>query len=174
MHIIGLITTIAIAIFWISRAINSSRNIASSARGVANIPRQRRFKKTYGKTGYDLVKTPVEAATVLMISTARMGDFRHISEAEIAAITLELENQMKLDTDAADGIYRQMYGLVYEITLPESALFPMIDLLKSDIDRNDALQLAAMLERVASCETPATPEQLEFIRRYKERMGLLN
>lgn len=174
MHIIALITTIAVAIFWISRAIGASRNIASDVSGLANLPRQRRFRKAYGKSGYELVETPVEAATVLMISTARMGEYRGISEAEIAAITLELETKMQLSADKADGTYRQMYGLVHEITLPESALFPMIDLLKSDIDREDAADLAAMLERVASCENPATPEQLEFIRRYKERMGLLH
>jgi hypothetical protein len=174
MHIIALITTIAVAIFWISRAIGASRNIASDVSGLANLPRQRRFKKAYGKSGYELVETPVEAATVLMISTARMGEYRGISEAEIAAITLELETKMQLSADKADGTYRQMYGLVHEITLPESALFPMIDLLKSDIEREDAADLAAMLERVASCENPATPEQLEFIRRYKERMGLLH
>jgi hypothetical protein len=173
MHIIALITTIAVAIFWISRAIGASRNIASDVSGLANLPRQRRFKKAYGKSGYELVETPVEAATVLMISTARMGEYRGISEAEIAAITLELETKMQLSADKADGTYRQMYGLVHEITLPESALFPMIDLLKSDIEREDAADLVAMMERVASCESPATPEQLEFIRRYKERMGLL-
>lgn len=174
MHIIGLITTIAIAIFWISRAAKGSREIADAASGIANLPRKRRFKKAYGKTGYDLVETPVEAATVLMISTARMDTIRGISEAEIAAITLELENHMQLDADTADGIYRQMYGLVHEITLPESALFPMIDILKNEIDREDAQQLVAMMERVASCETIATDEQLEFIRRFKERMGLLH
>lgn len=174
MHIIGIITTIAIAIFWISRAISSTRDITHSARGIKNLPRKRKFQKAYGKTGYDLVESPVEAATVLMISTARMDTLRGVSEAEIAAITLELENHMKLEAEEADSIYRQMRGLTQEITLPESALFPMIDILKSDIDREDAMQLAAMLERVASCETSATPEQLEFIRRFKERMGLLH
>lgn len=174
MHLIGIITAIAMAIFWLSRAARGTRDIADAASGIKNLPRKRKFQKSYGKTGYDLVESPVEAATVLMISTARMDTLRGVSEAEIAAITLELENHMKLDPESADAIYRQMRGLTQEITLPESALFPMIDILKSEIDRDDAMQLAAMLERVASCETSATQEQLEFIRRFKERMGILH
>lgn len=174
MHIIGIITTIAIAIYWITRAVSSTRDIAHSSRGIKNLPRKRKFQRTYGKTGYDLVESPVEAATVLMIATARMDTLRGVSEAEIAAITLELETHMQLDSEKADSIYRQMRSLTQKITLPESALFPMIDILKSEIERDDAMQLAAMLERVASCETTATSKQLDFIRRFKERMGLLH
>lgn len=174
MHILALITTIAMAIFWVSRAARGSRDIVDAAHEIKNLPRKRKFQKAFGKTGYDLVETPIEAATVLMISTARLDNLREISAAEIAAITLELETHMHLDIDIADAIFRQMQNLTQQITLPESALFPMLDILKSNISRDDAFQLAAMMERVASCETSATHEQLDFIRRFKNRMGILN
>ena len=173
MHIIGILTTIAIAVFWISRAIRGSRDIADAARSFKNRPRQDKFRKLHGKSGYDLVETPVEAATVLMIATARMDALRGVSEAEIAAITLQLETYMQLNTDTADGMYRQMYNVTQDVTLPETALFPMVDILKTSIEREDAQQLAQMMDRVANCETPATAEQKEFIRRFKERMNLL-
>ena len=173
MHIIGILTTIAIAVFWISRAIRGSRDIADAARSLRNRPRRDKFQKLHGKSGYDLVETPAEAATVLMITTARMDSLRGVSEAEIAAITLQLENYMQLSTDAADGMYRQMYNLTQNITLPETALFPMVDILKTSIERKEAFELAQMMEHVASCETPATAEQKEFIRRFKERLNLL-
>lgn len=173
MHIIGILTTIAIAIFWISRAIRGSRDIADAARSFKNRPRQDKFRKLHGKSGYSLVETPVEAATTLMIATARLDTLRGVSEAEIATITLQLENYMQLSTDAADGLYRQMYNLTQDITLPETALFPMVDILKTSIERDDAVELAQMMERVANCETQATAEQKEFIRRFKERMNLL-
>lgn len=173
MHIIGILTTIAIAIFWISRAIRGSRDIVDAAKGLRQLPRKSKFRNLQGNSGYDLVETPVEAATVLMISTARMGTHRGVSEAEIAAITLQLESHMQLNSDTADEVYRQMYNLTHDITLPESALFPMVDLLKNSIDRDDASELSQMMEKVASCETPATVEQKELIRRFKERMNLL-
>lgn len=174
MHIIGILTTIAIAIFWVSRAIRGSRDIADAARHFKNRPRQNKFRKLHGKSGYSLVETPVEAATILMIATARLDTLRGVSEAEIAAITLQLENHMQLDTETADGIYRQMYNLTQNITLPETALFPMVDILKTSIERDDAIELAQMMDRVANCETPATAEQKEFIRRFKERMNLIH
>eukprot|EP00919_Chromeraceae_sp_WS-2016_P081948 GHVR01193442.1.p1 GENE.GHVR01193442.1~~GHVR01193442.1.p1 ORF type:complete len:175 (+),score=10.23 GHVR01193442.1:164-688(+) len=174
MHILGILTTIAIAIFWISRAARGSRDIVDVASSLANLPRKRKFQKLHGKSGYALVETPIEAATVLMIAVARVDSLRGVSEAEIAAITLQLEQNMQLGTEAADGIYRQMYNLTHEIILPETALFPMVDILKNSIDRDDALQLARMMERVATCETIATTEQMEFIRRFKERMNLLH
>lgn len=174
MHIIGILTTIAIAIFWISRAIRGSRDIADAARGLKNRSRQKRFQNLHGESGYDLVQTPVEAATILMISIARMDTLRRISEAETAAITLQLEQYMQVESDTADGIFQQMFNLSQDITLPETSLFPMVDILKKSIDRDDAQALARMMDHVANCETPATAEQKEFIRRYKERMNLLH
>ena len=130
MHLIGILTTIAIAIFWISRAVRGSRDIADAARRFKNRPRQDNFRKRQGKSGYSLVETPVEAATVLMISTAKLDTLGGVSEAEIAAITLQLENYMQLNTDTADRLYQQMYNLTQSSTLPEKALFPMVDILK--------------------------------------------
>jgi len=81
---------------------------------------------------------------------------------------------MQLSKDVADGLYRQMHSLTYEITLPESALFPMVDILKNKIDRDEAKDLALMMESVARLKATANNEQSEFIRRFRERMGLLH
>jgi len=67
-----------------------------------------------------------------------------------------------------------MHSLTYNITLPESALFPMIAILKNNIDRDEAEGLALMMESVARLGATANNEQSEFIRRFRERMGLLH
>jgi hypothetical protein len=46
-----------------------------------------------------------------------------------------------------------------------------VDVLRGGIDRDDAVRLAGMMERVANVQGP-TQEQREFVRRYRERMGL--
>jgi len=174
MHIIGILIAIATLIYWVSRAARGVGDITDAANTVANLPRKRRFQKKYHQSGFDLVETPVEAATVLMISVARMNFEKRVTSPEASEIIRLLKTNMQMDTDDADGLYRQMDSLIYDIVLPESSLFPMIAILKDSVDRDEAFDLAEMLMTIANIDSEANAEQLEFIRRFRERMGLLH
>lgn len=174
MHIIGILIAVASLIYWVSRASRGVGDIADAANTVANLPRRRRFSKKYNQSGFDLVETPIEAATVMMISAARMSEDKRVTERAEQEIVKQLTQNMQLSEDDADGVYRQMHSLTYDITLPESALFPMIDILKSQIDRDEAKELALMMEATARLNGTVNAEQGEFIRRFRERMGLLH
>lgn len=173
MHIIiGLLVTAATIFWWISRFSRNAGDVIDAAETVANMPRRLRHKKAVNRKGLKLVETPVEAATVLMLAISRMANDRRLSETERAQIETELVDHMALEGDQADGLIRQMEMVHHEVTLPETTLFPMVDILKASVDREDARQLARMLSRVADTDG-RTAEQIEFIRRYQERMGLL-
>ncbi len=174
MHIIGILIAIASLIYWVSRAARGVGDIADAANTVANLPRKRRFQKKYHKSGFDLVESPIEAAAVLMISTARMSEEKRVTDSAKLEIIKQLQFNMQMSGDDADGIYRQMHNLIYDIVLPESSLFPMLNILKETVDRSDAEDLAQMMETTASTDRAANAEQTEFIRRFRERMGLLN
>ena len=173
MHIIGILVAIAGLVFWLARAARGVQDIADAANTVANLPRKRRFQKAARQSGYDLVETPIEAATILMIATARMSEDRRISELNEYEIVNQLHLNMQLEKDDADGIYRQMNSLIYDVVLPENALFPMVNILKNQIDRREAESLAQMMEAVAGSNVKINAEQKEFIRRFRERMNLL-
>ncbi len=175
MHIILVIAgAIAGILFWVSRVSRSATDIADAANTLANIPRRRRFSKKFNKSGHDLVETPIEAATVMMIAVARMSLEKRVTKPAEIEIIKQLSENMQLSEDDADGLYRQMHSLTYDINLPESALFPMVAILKKDIDRDEAEGLALMMESVARLEATANHEQSEFIRRFRDRMGLLH
>ena len=103
---------------------------AHMARGAViqakNLPRQRRFRKAHNKGGFDLVETPVEAATVLMIMIARAGSSRRIDDKERDVIEAQLVANMQLSADDADGKVRQWDSLTHDNVLPESSITPMI------------------------------------------------
>ena len=173
MHILaGLIITAATIIWWISRASRGAGDVIDVAETVANLPRRMRHRKAVNQSGLSLVRTPLEAATILMIAITRMADDRRLSDIERRQVAAELTGHMALEPDVADGVILQMEMIHTDVTLPESTLFPMVDILKDGIDRNDARALALMLGRVAGVTGP-TAEQQNFIRRYQERMGLL-
>ena len=175
MHfIIGILIAVATLVFWMGRAARGAGDIVDAANTIANLPRKRRFQKKYHKGGFDLVESPVEAATVLMISTAKMSGEKRVTEPEELEIIGLLRNEMQMSADDADGLYRQMRNLIHDVVLPESALFPMVAVLKDSIDRDEALDLADMMTTVADVDDEANAEQLEFIRRFRERMGLLH
>ena len=107
-----------------------------------------------------------------MIMIARAGDSRRMDPAEQAVIEAQLVTNMQLSDDDADGIIRQMDSLTYDIVLPESAITPMMKVLREHIDRDVAQDLANMLVQVASVETAPDINQKEFLRRFREGFDL--
>jgi len=172
MHIIVLIIGTALGVmFWLNRMGRGASEVIDVAENLANMPRRNRHKRAVNKRGLALVKTPVEAATVLMLSISRMSEDRRLSSRERARIERQLVLHMQMDADDADGLTRQMEMVHDDVTLPEATLFPMVDILLPVIDKDDARRLADMMNAVAEVHGK-TQEQAEFVRRYRERMGL--
>ena len=173
MHILVLIIGTALGVlFWLTRVGRGAGDVVDAAERLANLPRQRRHAKAVNRKGLALVETPIEAATILMLSIARMGEHRLISDDEKGRIRQQLEQHMQLEESDADGMVIQMDWLQHDIVLPESTLFPMVDILRDTIEKPDARKLADMMYAVADVHG-RTQEQVEFVRRYRERMGLL-
>ena len=107
-----------------------------------------------------------------MIMVAREGQIRGVIPPERAAIEGLLVADMDMNADEADGLIRQMESIVYDITLPASALTPMNRLLRDNIDRDAAADLAGMLLQVASADGDPSPGQKAFIRAYRESWDL--
>ena len=180
MHILAIIIGILGAGFWWALRLSAhQKNIgdaANMARGAViqakNLPRQRRFKKAHNKNGFDLVETPVEAATVLMIMIARAGESRRIDAPERDIIEAQLATNMQISADDADGVIRQMDSITHNIVLPESAITPMTKVLRQFISRDEARDLADMLSQVASASDDPDINQKEFLRRFREGFDL--
>jgi len=173
MHInVGILAAIASFMFylkWISKGANEAVDAANEIR---NLPRKMRYRKKSGKRGLDLVEGPIEAATVLMISIARMDKLERVSDNQSGEISNALVDEMQLDREYADDLIVQMRSLSQHLTLPDSTLFPMIKILQNEIGKDDARELSAMLRRIANVDSPIDLDQDNFVRRFEERMGL--
>ena len=180
MHILAIILGLLGAGFWWAMRLSANRKNISDAAHMAhgaviqakNLPRQRRFRKAHNKGGFDLVETPVEAATVLMIMIARAGSSRRIDDKERKVIEAQLVANMQLSADDADGMVRQWDSLTHDIVLPESSITPMSKVLRRFIGRDDAQDLANMLTQVAAAESETDINQKEFLRAFREGFDL--
>jgi len=180
MHILAIIFSILGALFWwgirLSANRRNIRDAAHMARGAViqakNLPRQRRFKKAHNKNGFDLIETPIEAATVLMIMIARAGSSRRIDDSARDVIEAQLIANMHLSADDADGTIRQIDSLTHDIVLPESSITPMNKILREFISRDDARDLADMLKQVAMSEGNMDQNQENFLRHFREGFDL--
>ncbi len=173
MHvIISIFVAIGAILFWLSRASRNAADIAEAAQEIGNIPRKMRYRKKAGKQGLALVENPVEAAAVLMISIARMDELGRISDTQTAAIAGQLETHMQIARTDAQDMVVQMRSLSQYLNQAESTLYPMVDLLRNKISRDEAAELSAMLQDIAVTETPINQDQINFIRRFEERMGI--
>ena len=181
MHIIGIIIAVASAIFWISRAMGSARDIGRSAgrqaQGIANLPRKRRFQKQSNKRGLDLIDEPIDAALVLMVSISRLSDYARrngglLSDDQAMIITNHLVSRMELEPSEAQERITQIRWTVSNVVLPETVLMPMTNLLNKAINRSEAKELGLMLEKIARAHGQPNDAQNDFLRKYRERAGL--
>ncbi len=175
MHIIIVILgALATILFLLSRISRSASDLTETAQELSNLPRKLRHRRNAGKQGLDLIENPVEAATVLMISIARMDGIGRVSETQAEAIAVQLSDHMQLDPDDAGGFVVQLRSLTSYLKQADSALFPMVDLLRQKISKDEARDLVGMMAVIAEADGPTNDEQRNFIRRFEERMGLLN
>lgn len=172
MHILVLIIGTALGVaFWLTRIGRGAGDVVDAAQTLANMPRRNRHRRAVNRRGLSLIETPVEAATILMLSISRMGEDRRLSSKERARIERQLVLHMQLEPEDADGLTRQMEMVQDDVVLPDSTLFPMVDILLPAIEKEDARRLADMMNAVAEVHGK-THEQAEFVRRFRNRMGL--
>ena len=177
MHIIAIIIAIASAIWWISRAVKGAGDVVNAANILRNLPRRRRFQKQADKRGIDLINNPMEAATILMISVAKLSDYAAaheglISGASTGRIIETLKSYMKISAVEADELLTQMRWVVQGLAQPETALAPMTNILSTKIVRAEADDLSDMLRKISHADGKPNSEQRMFITRVRERLGL--
>jgi len=173
MHIlVAVLGALATVLFLLSRIGKGASDLAETAQELSNLPRRLRHRRKAGKQGLDLIENPVEAATVLMIAVARMDGLGRVSDTQASHIAKQLSEHMQLSPEDADGYVVQLRSLSGYLKQADSALFPMVDLLQTFVTKEEARDLSTMLVSVAESDDPPNPEQLNFIRRFEERMGL--
>lgn len=173
MHfIIGVLIAIASLIYWLGMASRGAREISGLANDVKNMPRRRKFQKQASQTALDLIESPVDAAAVIMIAVARSDGDGSVSGDEADMICMLLEKEMQLSEDDAADLLLQLKALTQQIILQDTLLLNMVDVLRGNIRHDEALELAKMMERVAQSDGPASLDQKEIIRRFKDRMGV--
>lgn len=173
MHIlIAILGGLATILFLLSRIGKSASDLTDTAQELSNLPRKLRHRKKAGKQGLDLIESPVEAATILMIAIARMDGLGRVSETQAARIAEQLSEHMQLEPSEADGYVVQLRSLSGYLKQADSALFPMVSVLRNAVSKEEARELSSMLVNIAEAETPPNNEQQNFIRRFEERMGL--
>jgi len=180
MHIIlGILGTVAAILFAVSRFSSNAKalgkganDIVDAAQTLSNLPRKMRYRRKAGKEGLDLVETPVEAATVLMVAIARMDGMGRVSDTQTRKIEDQLVNNMQLNREDASDYVVQFRSLTSHLKQPDSALYPMVDLLRKSIDRDEAQQLSLMVQIVGETDGNLNSDQENLIRRFDERMGI--
>ncbi|PHS41604.1 MAG: hypothetical protein COA91_02180 [Robiginitomaculum sp.] len=177
MHLLGIIIAVATAIFWVTRAARGAKDVVDVANTLRNLPRRMRFKNKAGKRGLDLIDTPMEAATVLMVSVAKLSDYSAthdglISGASTGRIIETLKTFMKISAVEADELLTQMRWVVKDLVQVGTALTPMTNVLSSAIQRAEADDLSDMLQKISRADGKPNAEQRAFITKVRAQLGL--
>lgn len=171
MHIIGILTAIAILVYWIMRAAGSARNSGVTAAW------QRKKRWDYSnvntKSEVDELKTALEAATALMIMLARDDVSGELEPQKRREIVEHISNGLGADEAVADDTIVSVSKLLKNIVQADTVILPVCKILRRDIERTDAKRLADILDQIyANCPAPAADKK-QALHSYKERMGLI-
>ncbi len=169
--ILGILTTLAVLIFWIGRAAQGAHHITDAAETLVNLPRKLRYKKRVGRSGLDLIEDAREAAAVLMVATARLSGDGRVSAVENDAIEEIVRDKLGWPEEDAEDFVLNIRWLTRDYKQPDSVLRPMINFLQKSVSTQEASDLRDMMETIAKINGPASP-QTDFIRRYNDGLNL--
>lgn len=169
---LGILTTLAVLIFWISRAAQGAHHITDAAGQLANLPRKLRYQKRVGRSGLDLIEDAREAAAVLMVATARLSGDGRVNTAENDMIENIVRDDLEWRADDVEDFVLNIRWLTRDYKQPDSVLRPMLNFLQKSVSAKEAFDLRDMMERVAQVTGP-TDGQTDFIRRYSDGMNLV-
>ena len=169
---LGILTTFAFLVFWASRAAQGVHHITDAVGQLANLPRKLRYQKRAGRCGLDLIEDPREAATVLMVATARLSGDGRVSMAENECIETIVRDDLTWSENDVDEFVHNIRWLTRGYKQPDTMLRPMVKALKTSVSNDEAKSLRDMMQRVAAIGDP-TQAQIDLIRRYSDGMNLI-
>ncbi len=175
--LLGLLTAIGIAAFFIIRANNAARaahdltNIAGEAAGEAKgIFRRALWRRRVENDPLKTNQDPVLAATIIMCAVAQSDS--DLSQPEIETILDNLEHQMGLAAEHALSQLQiarsHVHGKMDTNTVIRRAMGPIMANC-TDAERNE---LVEMLRTVAAAGDAPTASQNDAIDRLRTNMGL--
>ena len=171
MHIIGILTAIAVLIYWVTRAAGSARDSGLTAAW----QRKKRWDYSNVNAGSDLdaLTTPLDAAAALMIMVGRDGVNGELGTVMRQSIELHLENDMDVDLTAAQETIKNVSRTLRNTTQADTIISPCCKILRETIERGDAVKLADILDTLFAQVGTDAADKKQLIYGYKERMGLL-
>lgn len=167
--IIAIVTSIAMLVFWLSRAASGA---AGAANDIANLPRRLKHARKTGRVGLELVTDVREAAAVLMVAVARLSGDKRVSKEEDEQIQNLMVSNMAWPKDEVEDFVVNIRWLTRDFKQPISTLSPMVAFLRGKVSKQEAADLADMLTEIAITDGAATESQMNFIYSYRELMGL--
>lgn len=170
--VIAIVTGVAMVIFWLGRAAKGTSEIVDAAEGLANLPRRYRYQKKAGRSGLALISDVREAAAVLLVAVARLSGDGRVNDIEQKAIEHVLVENMAWAQDDVEDFVLNIRWLTRDLKQPLSTLRPMTSLIQKQVSKQEADDLAHMLTEIAITSSAATNAQTNFIRKYRENMGL--
>lgn len=169
---IAILTSLAVLVFWLSRAASNAHHITDAANELANLPRKRRFMKNADKHGTDLIDDPREAAAVLMVAVARLRGDGRVNDEERGKMIALLHEYMAIDPAEGEDFIDNVRWLTRDYKQADSVLRPMVNFLRKTISSSEADDLAHMITEISLADGSPTTDQVHLIKKYREYMGL--
>lgn len=177
MHIlIGVAGVLLAAIAWywrIQTAARVGRELRDDARGVLNTPRRLSFRHRAGKSGLDVLTTPVELGMATLFEMARAGGAISRDQKEvIRAVAIE---HFALVPEAVDSLMVQAGWVVDQGPAWPQAVAHLAMRLRRHPDTTPGMlaELSSMLQAVAEVEGAPTSDQTELLARFRRDARLI-
>ena len=169
MHIIGILTSLAFLVYWISRAAGSAQQSGI----FAGWHRRKRwdYSNVNAKSEFDALETNLDAAVVLLVAIGRESVSGAMPQSVKQKIVSILHNEMQVDTKEALAKIKSSEHLIRNIVQADSVVLPASKILYNKITREDSRQLLSMLEDVLKLDANPARDKLLLISSYKQRMG---
>ena len=170
--IIAVLSAVAGVFIYMRVFASGAREAADAVETLSNLPRRMRHRRAAGKRGFDLLASPLEAATAMMVAVARVGPSRAVTPPAREVILDTLTGFMEQSPSDAQDLLTQIEALLFTTAQPADGVARCTTILHPALGREDAERLAGALSDIAAA-SGASSDQMRLVAAFRERMDLL-
>ena len=170
--ILGLIAGAGVWYWRIKAATDAVQDLGDLAKQAANLPRKLRFQRLAGKTGLLAIDDAREAAAILLMEMARSGG--EVSSTQKQVMAEQIASNLGLSVDDAEAMVVHAGWVLRDSPLSDAVIRRMCPILIKQVGETEIRGLDQMLLAVARAEGEPTGDQMELLRAFRARVGMIS
>jgi uncharacterized tellurite resistance protein B-like protein len=168
MGFLALMGTLGVILWRLNAAADAAKGLVETADDARGLFRRWKWRKKFADNPLDLIQDPREAAAAMMTALAQADG--PLTDRERVVIVTEISRSFSVSAKQAEEFLAHARFLTRDVKDLDTCLRRLAPKIKSSCTPEEAMDLLAMLDKVANADAPAGTIETQALQRLKREL----